>query len=165
MAGDSDSVSYTHLDVYKRQVQHGDHIRALAILIKRGADDDVLAPDLSLIHIFGAIETDFGADDGHIIVTHDSVRPFVTLRIIEENIDAALKCGACDTVVPAVDTIVESQDGEMITSIPRRDHMYQGQTPQSFNMSLLKRLYKMCIRDRHRIPPAYSLAQNLVNYP
>lgn len=39
-------------------------------------------------------------DDGHIIVTHDSVRPFVTLRIIEENIDAALECGACDTVVP-----------------------------------------------------------------
>lgn len=78
-------------------------------------------------NIIGAIETDFGADDGHIIVTHDSVRPFVTLRIIEENIDAALECGACDTVVPAVDTIVESQDGEMITSIPRRDHMYQGQ--------------------------------------
>ena len=74
-------------------------------------------------------------------MTHDSARPFVTLRIIEENIDAALECGACDTVVPAVDTIVESQDGEMITSIPRRDHMYQGQTPQSFNMSLLKRLY------------------------
>ena len=91
-------------------------------------------------NIIGAIETDFGEDDGHIIVTHDSVRPFVTLRIIEENIDAALECGACDTVVPAVDTIVESQDGEMITSIPRRDYMYQGQTPQSFNLAKLKEL-------------------------
>ena len=45
-----------------------------------------------------------------IIVTHDSVRPFVTYRIIEENIAAAEQFGACDTVIPATDTIVESRD-------------------------------------------------------
>ena len=95
----------------------------------------------TIINIIEKIEADHGASDEHIIVTHDSVRPFVTMRIIEENIDAALKHGACDTVVPATDTIVVSDEGGTITEIPDRSKMYQGQTPQSFNMKRLKELY------------------------
>ena len=83
------------------------------------------------------IEENFGIDDESIIITHDSVRPFVTHRIIEDNIFAAEKYGACDTVVPATDTIVESINGETIESIPVRDYYYQGQTPQSFNIKKL----------------------------
>ena len=95
----------------------------------------------TIINIIEKIEADHGASDEHIIVTHDSVRPFVTMRIIEENIDAALKYGACDTVVPATDSIVVSDEGGTITEIPDRSKMYQGQTPQSFNMKRLKELY------------------------
>lgn len=79
-----------------------------------------------------------GSDD--IIVTHDAVRPFVSFRIITDNIDAAREFGACDTVVPATDTIVHSVDGRLITDIPRRGEYYQGQTPQSFNVRALKEL-------------------------
>ena len=85
-------------------------------------------------------ETD-GLQDDTIIVTHDAVRPFVSARIIEENIEAALKYGATDTVVPATDTIVESQDGKIISSIPDRSKLYQGQTPQAFKAKMLKDLY------------------------
>lgn len=85
-------------------------------------------------------ETD-GVTDDTIIVTHDSVRPFVTHRILEENIKAALEFGACDTVIPATDTIVESKNNKSITSIPERNYMYQGQTPQSFNAKKLRELY------------------------
>lgn len=85
-------------------------------------------------------ETD-GLDDETIIVTHDAVRPFVSARIISENIEAALKYGATDTVVPATDTIVESQNGTVISNIPDRSKLYQGQTPQSFKAKLLKELY------------------------
>jgi 2-C-methyl-D-erythritol 4-phosphate cytidylyltransferase len=88
------------------------------------------------------IEENYGLDDDTIVVTHDSVRPFVTHRIIDENIDFAAKYGACDTMVPAADTIVESCDGEAITSIPIRDHMYQGQTPQSFKAKRLKEIFE-----------------------
>ncbi len=83
-----------------------------------------------------------GLDDDTIIVTHDSVRPFVTYRIIEENIKYAGECGACDTVIPASDTIVESVDGSYISSIPERRMMYQGQTPQSFRAKRLRELYE-----------------------
>ena len=85
-------------------------------------------------------ETQSLADDD-IIVTHDAVRPFVSYRIIEDNIEAARKYGACDTVIPATDTIVQSVDGEVITTIPNRAEYYQGQTPQSFNAKRLKALF------------------------
>ncbi len=85
-------------------------------------------------------ETD-GLDDETIIVTHDAVRPFVSARIITENIEGALKYGATDTVVPATDTIVESQNGKVISNIPDRSKLYQGQTPQAFKAKLLKDLY------------------------
>lgn len=87
------------------------------------------------------IEKTDGLDDDTVIVTHDSVRPFVTHRVIEDNIQAALESGACDTVIPASDTIVESTDGDAISSIPLRQHMYQGQTPQSFRAKALKEAY------------------------
>lgn len=86
------------------------------------------------------IEANFSVDDETIIVTHDAVRPFVSQRIIEENIQAARESGACDTVIPATDTIVESLDGANITNIPDRSVLYQGQTPQSFNLRRLKEL-------------------------
>ena len=77
-----------------------------------------------------------------IIVTHDSVRPFVTYRIIEENIKFARNFGACDTVIPASDTIVESRDGSFISNIPEREKMFQGQTPQSFRAKKLREVYE-----------------------
>ena len=92
-------------------------------------------------NVISAIETDFGQDENSIIVTHDAVRPFVTMRMIEENIAAAEQYGAVDTVTPAVDTIVVSEDGKTISNIPNRAKMYQGQTPQSFRIGLLKELY------------------------
>lgn len=79
--------------------------------------------------------------NNHIIVTHDAVRPFVSHRIIKENIECAKKYGACDTVILATDTIVESKNNEDITDIPVRDFMYQGQTPQSFKLDKLKLFY------------------------
>ena len=87
------------------------------------------------------IKSNFSIDDNSIIVTHDSARPFVSHRIIEDNIKMASEYGACDTVIPATDTIVESVDGDTISSIPLRDHYYQGQTPQSFRINKLDSLY------------------------
>ena len=95
----------------------------------------------TIMNAINYIEEKFGLDDDTIIVTHDAVRPFVTHRIIMDNIKAAVKVGACDTVIPATDTIVESIDGEKISSIPDRSKEYQGQTPQSFRAKRLKELY------------------------
>lgn len=95
----------------------------------------------TIMNLVDAIEKDYGVSEDHYIITHDSVRPFVTSRIINDNIDTVLKYKACDTVTGAIDTIVMSEDGKVISDIPDRKKMYQGQTPQSFQMNLLKKMY------------------------
>ena len=72
-----------------------------------------------------------GAVDDAVIVTHDSVRPFVKVSTIEANISALADCDACDTVIPATDTIVESDKGLFIDSIPERRRMFQGRRPRA----------------------------------
>lgn len=95
----------------------------------------------TLYNVLKNIETQGMADDD-IILTHDAVRPFIDTRIISDNIDAVRKYGACDTVVPAVDTMVRSADGSFICDIPSRSELYHGQTPQSFNARILLDLYE-----------------------
>jgi 2-C-methyl-D-erythritol 4-phosphate cytidylyltransferase len=91
----------------------------------------------TLLKALEYIEENYGINDDDIILTHDAVRPFVTRRIIEENIKYTFEYGACDTAVPATDTIVESDGGLFIDTIPERKSMFQGQTPQSFNVKKL----------------------------
>jgi len=105
----------------------------------------------TIMNAINYIGTNHGLNDDDIIITHDSVRPFITHRIIEENIKYAKEYGACDTVIPATDTIVESIDGDFITNVPNRENMYQGQTPQSFKINKLKKLYNLLSDDEKEI--------------
>ena len=97
------------------------------------------------------IESNYETDEDTVLVTHDAVRPFLTHRIIVENVEAAVKYGACDTVIHATDTIVESADGKMISSIPERKRMFQGQTPQSFRLKELERVLASLTEDEKAI--------------
>ena len=105
----------------------------------------------TILNSINYINENYGIDEDSIIITHDSVRPFVTHRIIEDNILAAKKYGACDTVIPATDTIVESINGATIESIPVRDYYYQGQTPQSFNIKKLFNLINSLTEEESNI--------------
>ncbi|OEK60980.1 D-ribitol-5-phosphate cytidylyltransferase, partial [Staphylococcus equorum] len=105
----------------------------------------------TIMSIIEAAEAENGITDEDVIVTHDAVRPFLTHRIIKENIASVLKYGAVDTVITATDTIITSEDGESIKSIPVRSEMYQGQTPQSFNINLLRNSYNELSSDDKKI--------------
>ena len=76
-----------------------------------------------------------------VVLTHDAVRPFVTKKMIADNIAAATKVGACNTCVPATDTIFLSADGKTVDSVPDRSTVFHAQTPQSFRG---EELYAMC---------------------
>lgn len=96
----------------------------------------------TLMNAINFIDEEGNLDDETIIVTHDAVRPFVTYRILRDNIEAAGRVGACDTAFPATDTIVRSEDGKIVTEIPDRSQLWQGQTPQSFKAKKLRALYQ-----------------------
>ena len=125
-------VSYTR-DIIRRYIPMADRIQVLEGGKTR---NDTIMNAIRYIEEQGDLQEDT------IIMTHDSVRPFVTHRVIEENIRYCRQYGACDTVTPATDTIVESTDNEKITLIPDRRHMYQGQTPQTFLAKRLKEHYE-----------------------
>ncbi|NGX26838.1 MAG: 2-C-methyl-D-erythritol 4-phosphate cytidylyltransferase 1 [Chlamydiae bacterium] len=72
-----------------------------------------------------------------IVVIHDGVRPFVSKRILEENIKGARAYGAVDTCIPSADTLVYAPDKKKIVSIPTRSEYLRGQTPQSFSYPLI----------------------------
>ena len=91
----------------------------------------------TIMNIIDNIEKNKVITNDDVIVTHDAVRPFLTRRIIDENIKTVLQNKAVDTVIPAIDTIITSKNGEDIESIPLRNEMFQGQTPQSFNIRSL----------------------------
>lgn len=124
-------ISYTR-DLFKK---YGVPTESLSIIQGGKTRNDTIMNAIAFIE-----ETD-GLQEDTVVVTHDSVRPFLTHRIINDNIEAALSGVACDTVVPATDTIVESRDGKVISQIPDRSHYYQGQTPQSFRAKHFKDLY------------------------
>lgn len=116
------------------------------IIVSGGSDRNT-----TIENIIKAIDDYKELTDEDIVITHDSVRPFITLRIIKDNIRLAKECDAVDTVVEAVDTIVESTNGEYITNIPNRAHYYQGQTPQSFRCKDFLNLYNSLTSEEKQI--------------
>lgn len=94
----------------------------------------------SINNVTSAIEKDNGINDDDVIVIHDAVRPFVTVKILNDSIDAASKYGACVCGLPCADTILHSSAGEYVEDIPARSELFSGQAPDSFR---LKRFIEM----------------------
>lgn len=76
-----------------------------------------------------------------VILTHDSVRMFVSDQIINDNIVESEKGFIVDTCVNACDTIVNSIDSDYINFIPERSEYFLGQTPQSGFFGILWNIY------------------------
>ena len=95
----------------------------------------------TLVNLVNAVFAENVITDEDIILTHDAARPFVSERIIRDNIDAARKHTVCTTAIPATDTILVSGNGETVTAAPDRSTLYQAQTPQSFRLTEFRRIY------------------------
>ncbi|MCK4441938.1 MAG: 2-C-methyl-D-erythritol 4-phosphate cytidylyltransferase, partial [Sulfurovaceae bacterium] len=80
------------------------------------------------------------------MIFHDAVRPFVTDDIIQKCIDALSRYRAIDVAIPATTTIIEVKNS-IITNIPNRLDMMQGQTPQCFKLETIYRAYKIAQKD------------------
>jgi len=80
------------------------------------------------------------------IVIHEAARPFLSRVVLHDVIEALENFEAVDVAIPASDTIIVENEGT-IQSIPRRDKIWRGQTPQAFRFHTLMDAYQSFTSD------------------
>ncbi len=96
--------------------------------------------------------------EDEILITHDAVRPFVNQRMIDESIAAMEYCDICTAALPAIDTIVMSEDRTTVSEFPSRENIFRVQTPQTFRLgSFMCMLRSVTPQERQKITDACKL--------
>ena len=80
------------------------------------------------------------SDEGLVLV-HDGARPFLDSTLIERVLKKMETEQACIPAVPLKDTVKRALDGYIQETIPREE-LYAVQTPQAFDLGVLKHSYK-----------------------
>ena len=75
-----------------------------------------------------------------VVMIHDAARPGITDEIINNNIRAVGKTGACCSVILPKDTLCEIEGDCLGKTIPR-DKTVQLQTPQTFRLDIIKKAH------------------------
>ena len=79
------------------------------------------------------------------VLIHDAARPLVSQSIINSCITALDHSEAVVTALPSTDTILEIEEGNVI-SIPKRENLWCAQTPQGFKLGAIKNAYELLDR-------------------
>ncbi len=95
-----------------------------------------------------------------IVVVHDGVRPFVTVREIEETIAAARARGGAIAASAPVETVKEVDRTRIVRTVDRKT-VRLAQTPQAFRVDLLRRAYAKAFDDRFVGTDESSLVERL----
>ncbi len=86
-------------------------------------------------------------DDAEGVVgVHDGVRPFVSTEVIARCYETARQSGAAVPVTPVVESLRQLHGDDTSESVPR-DHYRLVQTPQTFDIQLLKAANRQPYRD------------------
>jgi len=80
------------------------------------------------------------------VLIHDAVRPLLSPKTILDSLKALDTYKAIDVAIPASDTIIEIKDG-ILEDIPVRSNMWQGQTPQGFLLSVIKKAHELANKE------------------
>lgn len=81
------------------------------------------------------------ADEG-IVIVHDGVRPFVRQGQLAACINGAAEMGACILGIPAFDTVKKINPKNEIIKTHQRDMLWLAQTPQVFEINLIKKAHE-----------------------
>jgi 2-C-methyl-D-erythritol 4-phosphate cytidylyltransferase len=83
------------------------------------------------------------SDSADTILVHDGARPFVTKELIKKTIDAAKRCGASLSAIPAKPTIKEAKsNSSFVKKTLDRRLLWEAQTPQVFRKDILSEAYR-----------------------
>ena len=81
-----------------------------------------------------------------ILILHDAARPLVSKRIIDDVIFTMKSAKACGVAIASTDTILVCNDG-VLNSVPDRKTMYRAQTPQAFDIEVIRSAYEIGLKD------------------
>lgn len=81
-----------------------------------------------------------------ILILHDAARPLVSKRIINDVISTMKSAKACGVAIASTDTILVCNDG-VLSSVPDRKTMYRAQTPQAFDIEVIRSAYEIGLKD------------------
>lgn len=76
------------------------------------------------------------------VLIHDGARPLIKVAHINNIIDRVMKCSACVAAMPVKDTIKIADENGYVSSTPDRKYVWQIQTPQAFDVPLIKEAYQ-----------------------
>lgn len=80
------------------------------------------------------------------VLIHDGARCLVTPNLFDACSDAILHCSGLIAAVPVKDTIKVVDDNGIIKSTPDRQQLWAAQTPQGFDVNLLKQCHAQGVR-------------------
>lgn len=85
--------------------------------------------------------------DGHKVLVHDAVRPLLDPDVVDRCLDALDQFDAVDTGISSADTVIQVSPNDVIESIPKRDTLRLGQTPQGFRAGTLRAAHALAAKD------------------
>ena len=85
--------------------------------------------------------------DSDYVLIHDGARPYLSVEVIQRNIDGVIKYDAVVTAVQSLDTVKIADDEGFVTSTPDRKNVYLMQTPQTFKYELAFECYDKYINE------------------
>ncbi len=77
-----------------------------------------------------------------IVLIHDGVRPLINEELISTNIAKVKECGTAITVEPVIESVIYSEQRDLINSVPERSRMYVAKAPQSFRFGAIWELHQ-----------------------
>lgn len=80
--------------------------------------------------------------DTRYVVVHDGARPCVTSELVSEVVKAVKRVDAVTVGRPVVDTLKSCAKGTTVTETVSRDRLWAVQTPQAFQMRVLRDAYR-----------------------
>jgi len=101
------------------------------------------------------------SSDCNVVVIHDGARPFVSPELIDRVIEEASTRNAVVVGVPVRDTIKVVSKDRQILSTPARDCIWEIQTPQAFERSLILQAHQAAQRNEHDATDDASLVERL----
>ena len=155
-----------------REFQNCDAISEIVVVTR----PDLIIPIMSLVQSMDKVKAVVAGGDSRqasvglglnalsdkvkLVAVHDGARPLITWQVIDRAVRAANSYGAAAPAIPVKDTIKAVQGG-IVKDTPDRKLLYAVQTPQVFDLALLRGALKKAQQDGAEVTDDCSAVERL----